>query len=155
MQKASIYEGEPPSAPVLAREVLFCEAREGRWCAVNAGTCGRDCYEVGRTQRDATMVLVAYRHGLRPVELVTLRWDAMTSPLGKIHVSRAKNGSPSVHPLARGAQGPRGGGRKRDITQSRASRRRLRRRRIGFQLQPLPRVIGQNVRRLFRSRVRP
>jgi integrase len=27
--------------------------------------------------RDATMVLVAYRHGLRPVELVTLRWDAV------------------------------------------------------------------------------
>jgi hypothetical protein len=27
------------AAPVLAREVLFCEAREGRWCAVNAGTC--------------------------------------------------------------------------------------------------------------------
>ena len=27
--------------------------------------------------RDGTMVLVAYRHGLRPVELVTLRWDAI------------------------------------------------------------------------------
>ena len=29
---------------------------------------------------------------MRPVELVTLRWDAI--------VSRAKNGSPSVHPLS-------------------------------------------------------
>jgi integrase len=47
--------------------------------------------------RDATMVLVAYRHGLRPVELVTLRWDAIDFPHGQIHVSRAKNGSPSVH----------------------------------------------------------
>ena len=27
--------------------------------------------------RDATMVLLAYRHGLRPVELVTLRWEAI------------------------------------------------------------------------------
>jgi integrase len=27
--------------------------------------------------RDATMVLVAYRHGLRAAELVTLRWDAI------------------------------------------------------------------------------
>ena len=27
--------------------------------------------------RDATMVLVAYRHGLRAAELVTLRWDAV------------------------------------------------------------------------------
>jgi integrase len=50
--------------------------------------------------RDATMVLVAYRHGLRPVELVTLRWDAIDFTHGQIHVSRAKNGSPSVHPLS-------------------------------------------------------
>jgi type 1 fimbriae regulatory protein FimB/type 1 fimbriae regulatory protein FimE len=50
--------------------------------------------------RDATMVLLAYRHGLRPVELVTLRWDAVDFGHGQIHVSRAKNGSPSVHPLS-------------------------------------------------------
>ena len=43
---------------------------------------------------------VAYRHGLRPVELVTLRWDAIDFAHGQIHVSRAKNGSPSVHPLS-------------------------------------------------------
>jgi type 1 fimbriae regulatory protein FimB/type 1 fimbriae regulatory protein FimE len=49
--------------------------------------------------RDSTMVLLAYRHGLRPVELVTLRWDAIDFGHGQIHVSRAKNGSPSVHPL--------------------------------------------------------
>jgi type 1 fimbriae regulatory protein FimB/type 1 fimbriae regulatory protein FimE len=48
--------------------------------------------------RDATMVLLAYRHGLRPVELVTLRWEAIDFAHGQIHVSRAKNGSPSVHP---------------------------------------------------------
>ena len=46
------------------------------------------------------MVLVAYRHGLRPVELVTLRWDAIDFADGQMHVSRAKNGSPSVHPLS-------------------------------------------------------
>jgi integrase len=50
--------------------------------------------------RDATMVLVAYRHGLRATELVTLRWDAVDFTHGRLHVSRAKNGSPSVHPLA-------------------------------------------------------
>ncbi len=50
--------------------------------------------------RDATMVLLAYRHGLRPIELVTLRWDAIDFAHGQIHVSRAKNGSPSVHPLS-------------------------------------------------------
>ncbi|HZY58638.1 MAG TPA: tyrosine-type recombinase/integrase [Candidatus Binataceae bacterium] len=45
-------------------------------------------------------LLVAYRHGLRPVELVTLRWDAIDFAHGQIHVSRAKNGAPSVHPLS-------------------------------------------------------
>ena len=50
--------------------------------------------------RDATMILVAYRHGLRAVELVALRWDAIDFAHGQVHVSRAKNGSPSVHPLA-------------------------------------------------------
>jgi integrase len=33
-------------------------------------------------------------------ELVTLRWDAIDFAHGQIHVSRAKNGSPSVHPLS-------------------------------------------------------
>jgi integrase len=50
--------------------------------------------------RDATMVLVAYRHGLRATEVVMLRWDAVDFNHGRLHVSRAKNGSPSVHPLS-------------------------------------------------------
>jgi integrase len=50
--------------------------------------------------RDATMVLVAYRHGLRASELVSLRWDAVDFNHGRLHVSRSKNGSPSVHPLS-------------------------------------------------------
>jgi type 1 fimbriae regulatory protein FimB/type 1 fimbriae regulatory protein FimE len=50
--------------------------------------------------RDATMVLVAFRHGLRPVELVGLRWEAVDLERGELHVNRAKNGSPSVHPLS-------------------------------------------------------
>jgi integrase len=50
--------------------------------------------------RDATMVLVAYRHGLRAAELVTLRWDSVDFGHGRLHVNRAKSGSPSVHPLS-------------------------------------------------------
>jgi type 1 fimbriae regulatory protein FimB/type 1 fimbriae regulatory protein FimE len=50
--------------------------------------------------RDATMVLVAYRHGLRAGELVSLRWDAIDFNHGRLHVNRTKNGSPSVHPLS-------------------------------------------------------
>jgi type 1 fimbriae regulatory protein FimB/type 1 fimbriae regulatory protein FimE len=50
--------------------------------------------------RDATMILIAYRHGLRPVEAVTLRWDAFDFSHGRLHVARAKSGSASVHPLS-------------------------------------------------------
>jgi integrase len=50
--------------------------------------------------RDATMILVAFRHGLRASELVTLRWDAIDLDQGKVHCNRRKNGAPSVHPLA-------------------------------------------------------
>jgi integrase len=50
--------------------------------------------------RDATMVLVAFRHGLRAGELVTLRWDAIDFAHGRLHVSRLKGSSESVHPLS-------------------------------------------------------
>jgi type 1 fimbriae regulatory protein FimB/type 1 fimbriae regulatory protein FimE len=50
--------------------------------------------------RDATMVLIAYRHGLRAGELVTLRWDAIDFAHGRLHVRRLKGGSESVHPLS-------------------------------------------------------
>jgi integrase len=43
---------------------------------------------------------VAYRHGLRASEVCTLRGDAIDLDHGKIHVNRAKNGAPSVHPLS-------------------------------------------------------
>src|SRR5262245_24032499 len=43
--------------------------------------------------RDATMVLIAYRHGLRASELVGLRWDSIDFAHGRLHVNRAKNGS--------------------------------------------------------------
>ena len=43
--------------------------------------------------RDATMVLVAYRHGLRAGRLVTLRWDAIDFAHGRLHVSRLKGSS--------------------------------------------------------------
>ena len=47
--------------------------------------------------RDATMILVAFRHGLRAAELVDLRWEQVE--LGRnaaLHVRRVKQG---VHPL--------------------------------------------------------
>jgi type 1 fimbriae regulatory protein FimB/type 1 fimbriae regulatory protein FimE len=49
--------------------------------------------------RDATMLLVAYRHGLRAAELVSLEWSQVDFAAGNLHVTRVKNGSPSVHPI--------------------------------------------------------
>jgi len=55
---------------------------------------------VGRHgQRDATLILVAFRHGLRVSELVALRWDMIDLKQGLMHVSRLKNGVNSTHPL--------------------------------------------------------
>ena len=49
--------------------------------------------------RDATMILVAYRHGLRVAELVDLRWDQIEFRTANLHVRRVKQGTPSTHPI--------------------------------------------------------
>jgi len=63
-------------------EKLIAAARDNRW-----------------GHRDATAILIAYRHGLRSSELATLRWDDFDLNAGKLHVRRAKDGQTSVHPL--------------------------------------------------------
>jgi type 1 fimbriae regulatory protein FimB/type 1 fimbriae regulatory protein FimE len=49
--------------------------------------------------RDSTMVLVAYRHGLRVSELVDLRWDQIDMETATLHVRRVKRGTPATHPI--------------------------------------------------------
>ena len=49
--------------------------------------------------KDATLILVAFRHGLRVSELIALRWDMIDMKQGIMHVSRLKNGVNSTHPL--------------------------------------------------------
>src|ERR1700720_4040965 len=49
--------------------------------------------------RDATMILLAYRHGFRSIELVDLRWDQIDFNRATLAVRRAKRGTPSTHPL--------------------------------------------------------
>jgi integrase len=63
-------------------EELIAQAKRNRWGA-----------------RDAAMILLAYRHGLRVSELCALRWDQVELDAGRIHVRRAKGGTPSTHPL--------------------------------------------------------
>lgn len=50
-------------------------------------------------QRDRTLLLLMYRHGLRVSEAVSLRWEQVDLKAGLLHVNRLKNGVASTHPL--------------------------------------------------------
>jgi integrase len=63
-------------------ERLIAAARRNRW-----------------GHRDATMILVAFHHGLRVSELIDLRWDQIDFQSATLHVRRAKGGTSSVHPI--------------------------------------------------------
>lgn len=52
-----------------------------------------------RGHRDATMIMLAFRHGLRASEVCDLKWEQFDLGQGTVHVNRLKNGIPSVHPL--------------------------------------------------------
>ena len=60
----------------------------------------RAARRVGRHgHRDATLILIIYRHGLRVSEAVALQRDVIDWSQGRLHVERLKQGVPSVHPL--------------------------------------------------------
>ena len=50
-------------------------------------------------QRNATLILLMYRHGLRVAEVVRLQWDMLDLKAALLHVRRVKNGLPALHPL--------------------------------------------------------
>jgi type 1 fimbriae regulatory protein FimB/type 1 fimbriae regulatory protein FimE len=79
-----------PNADLRTREYLT-EAEVDRLLRATSGNRW--------TQRDATMILVAYRHGLRASELTDLRWDQVDFATATLHVRRVKQGSPSTHPI--------------------------------------------------------
>ncbi|MGV2830655.1 tyrosine-type recombinase/integrase [Myxosarcina sp. GI1(2024)] len=55
---------------------------------------------VGRNRvRDAAMILLMFRHGLRTAELVALKWSRLDLTSGYLEVQRVKHGHHSVHPL--------------------------------------------------------
>jgi site-specific recombinase XerD len=80
----------PPNADLRTREYLT-EAEVER--LMKAATRNRWGH------RDATMILVAYRHGLRASELTDLRWDQVDFRTANLHVRRVKQGTPSTHPI--------------------------------------------------------
>ena len=49
--------------------------------------------------RDAAMILLMFRHGLRTAELVALKWLSVDFTDGYLEVQRVKHGHNSVHPL--------------------------------------------------------
>jgi type 1 fimbriae regulatory protein FimB/type 1 fimbriae regulatory protein FimE len=79
------------NADYRSREYLTEQEVEQLMAA--AGRVGRHGH------RDATLILLAYRHGLRVTELVNLRWEQFDLNQGLLHINRLKRGAPSVHPL--------------------------------------------------------
>jgi len=82
---------KPKNQEVRPREYLT--DAEVRRLMKAAATTGR------HRHRDSTLILVTYRHGFRVAEVIALRWDQVELDSGRLHVSRVKEGSPSVHPI--------------------------------------------------------
>ena len=80
----------PKNADVRTREYLTDEEVQRLTEAAKGNRHGH---------RDATMILVAYRHGLRVSELTDLRWDQVEFTSAALHVRRVKQGTPSTHPI--------------------------------------------------------
>jgi integrase len=49
--------------------------------------------------RDQTMILLAFRHGLRASEVCDLQWTQVDFAAATLAVTRAKHGTPATHPL--------------------------------------------------------
>ena len=57
------------------------------------------CHTGRYGHRDATMILMTYRHGFRVSELVALTWGQIHLQEGTLDVRRRKNGLHNTHPL--------------------------------------------------------
>jgi type 1 fimbriae regulatory protein FimB/type 1 fimbriae regulatory protein FimE len=80
-----------PNAELRQREYLTEAEVERLLKAAKAGRHGH---------RDATLILIAFRHGLRAAEIAALEWSQVEFSRNPVlHVTRVKNGTPSVHPV--------------------------------------------------------
>ena len=83
-----------PNAEVRTREYLTVAEVERLIKVAKAAKSSRYGH------RDSTMILIAFRHGLRATEIAGLEWQQVEFGRNAcLHVRRAKNGTPSVHPL--------------------------------------------------------
>ena len=90
--------GLPCSLPVpqnLPRRaaVRYLTEAQGRGAAAGGQDTSRNPH------RDATLILVAYRHGLRVSELIDIRWDDVHLDRAEIYVRRLKGGKSSMQPI--------------------------------------------------------
>jgi type 1 fimbriae regulatory protein FimB/type 1 fimbriae regulatory protein FimE len=90
IENRTVTPTRPPNAALRTREYLTHDEVERLMEVAKENRYGH---------RDATMILVAYRHGLRAAELVDLRWDQVDFATATLHVRRVKRGTPSTHPL--------------------------------------------------------
>ena len=89
-EKRTVPPTRRPNAELRTREHLTEAEVERLMTAAKSNRWGL---------RDSTMLLVAFRHGLRAAELVDLRWDQIDFTTATLHVRRAKKGTPSTHPI--------------------------------------------------------
>jgi integrase len=79
-----------PNAELRTREHLTTDEIEQVIATAAANRAG---------DRDALMILLAFRHGLRASEVCDLRWEQVDFKAATLHVRRTKNGTPATHPL--------------------------------------------------------
>ncbi|MDA9441637.1 integrase [Bradyrhizobium sp. CCBAU 51745] len=89
-EKRTVTPKRPPNAELRSREHLTETEVDKLIQATKGNRWGH---------RDGTMILVAWRHGLRVSELVDLRWDQIDFASAILHVRRVKQGTPSTHPI--------------------------------------------------------
>src|SRR3954466_3974979 len=83
-EKRTVTPTRRPNAELRPREHLTEREVEKLIAAAKGNRWG---------QRDATMILIAFRHGLRASELCDLQWSDVEFETGNLHLRRAKGGA--------------------------------------------------------------
>ena len=90
-QNRSVHPTRPPNADLRTREHLLPAEIDKLIAAARKHSRYPD--------RDATLILVIYRHGLRASEACDLEWSQIDFDTAAMHVRRLKNGKPATHPI--------------------------------------------------------
>ena len=89
-ENRTVTPRRPKNAAVRTREHLTIDEVERLIEAAKDNRYGH---------RDALMILLTFRHGLRAAEICDLRWEQVDFKTATLHVRRRKNGTPATHPL--------------------------------------------------------